>query len=641
MSKPNKKASWRHRPLLTETLPYELPVIFGNEKFYFRKCRHPDNDISSFVSNLMKAPKLPTIPYNYAIRKDGTRTTELSIVHPLVQIEFCELYARYENSLLDFCSRSPFSLRYPAAIAAVYARSVDSDEVVHKAGQVDIRSGDFDVELSKLVSYFAYERYRLLNKFYDSREFIRLEKRFEFLRQLDISKCFYGIYTHSISWATRGKAYAKDGVGSHYFEGHFDALMQRSNYGETNGIVVGPEFSRIFAEIILQGVDREVAKRLWQDHKLAEGRDYAVRRYVDDYCVFASAVETISMVENELRTELAKFKLHLNESKIQEFQRPFVSQLSHARSELRRMTGALKAVFAADTWKSPQDLPADLKVQLNALVTSLRTTVHLHKIEVAHISGSLMADLRTAARQATAPAKQADPVWGKKWAMAISRILDCAFYVSALDLRVRTTYSLCQLLSAVSSAKQFVSAEVWHDVEQTALDEMVTLSRLAFQSSKKQPRGESVELYNVLVCGCHILGNSYLRAAEIETIFDDMLRGPVTYFKFICLKYCLLRDSTYFSARLDTLNKNAEDIGFSAESIARDSERFHLFCDLLGSPDLSPARKRSLYVKAFGGNPSAALISKLGEWIGFADWSGMSIEHTLKRRQMRPVYAVA
>ena len=39
--------------------------------------------------------------------------------------------------------------------------------------------------------------------------------------------------------------------------------MQRLNYNETNGIVIGPEFSRIFAEIILQRVDKEVEKALY------------------------------------------------------------------------------------------------------------------------------------------------------------------------------------------------------------------------------------------------------------------------------------------------------------------------------------------------------------------------------------------
>ena len=60
--------------------------------------------------------------------------------------------------------------------------------------------------------------------------------------------------------------------------------MQRVNYNETNGIIVGPEISRIFAEIILQRIDVNVVNRLKQSpYLLTLGRDYEVRRYIDDH----------------------------------------------------------------------------------------------------------------------------------------------------------------------------------------------------------------------------------------------------------------------------------------------------------------------------------------------------------------------
>ena len=38
--------------------------------------------------------------------------------------------------------------------------------------------------------------------------------------------------------------------------------MQRSNYNETNGIIIGWEISRIFSEVILQEIDRKVISLL-------------------------------------------------------------------------------------------------------------------------------------------------------------------------------------------------------------------------------------------------------------------------------------------------------------------------------------------------------------------------------------------
>src|SRR5690606_23836809 len=123
-------------------------------------------------------------------------------------------------------------------------------------------------------------------KFYDRHDYQRLEQRFKLLWEFDISKCFYYIYTHSITWAIKDKESAKRNRNiENLFENKFDKLMQQANYNETNGIVVGPEISRIFAEILLQQIDVNVINRV---SHLKMGVDYEVRRYVDDIFVFSN-----------------------------------------------------------------------------------------------------------------------------------------------------------------------------------------------------------------------------------------------------------------------------------------------------------------------------------------------------------------
>ena len=53
---------------------------------------------------------------------------------------------------------------------------------------------------------------------------------------MDIARCFYHIYTHTIAWAVKGKEQAKELIGKETFENAFDTLMQHANYNETNGI---------------------------------------------------------------------------------------------------------------------------------------------------------------------------------------------------------------------------------------------------------------------------------------------------------------------------------------------------------------------------------------------------------------------
>ena len=73
--------------------------------------------------------------------------------------------------------------------------------------------------------------------------------------------------------------------------------MQHTNYNETNGIVVGPEISRIFAEIILQAVDLAILRQL-KDKGYTLGRDYEIRRYVDDSYVYTNSRKVLDDIYN-------------------------------------------------------------------------------------------------------------------------------------------------------------------------------------------------------------------------------------------------------------------------------------------------------------------------------------------------------
>lgn len=74
---------------------------------------------------------------------------------------------------------------------------------------------------------------------------------------LDVSKCFDSIYTHGLSWAVKDKAFTKTHVDvSTTFAQAFDQVIRHGNHNETNGIPIGPEASRIFAEILFQEIDR-------------------------------------------------------------------------------------------------------------------------------------------------------------------------------------------------------------------------------------------------------------------------------------------------------------------------------------------------------------------------------------------------
>ena len=154
---------------------------------------------------------------------------------------------------------------------------------------------------------------------------IGMKKKFQKLIKFDIQSCFDSIYTHSIAWALNGgkDTYKENFTSNEKTMGYlWDKVMQRMNYNETNGIVIGPEFSRIFAEVILQQIDNNVLSKL-ASKKYYNNVDYQCFRYVDDYFFFYNAEdikdEALTLFTNELKT----YKLTISNEKTLFFERPF------------------------------------------------------------------------------------------------------------------------------------------------------------------------------------------------------------------------------------------------------------------------------------------------------------------------------
>lgn len=337
----------KSRVLLTELLPYEVPMLFSNEGFYSIVSNKKYHTFFDKVDELSNASKDKNgrrygIPFNYEIIKniDGDTRT-LSIIHPYCQLYFIELYEKYDSLMLHLCSKSPFSLRRITKVAKFYySPDFVFAEDPHKNAELEVEPEILDEETKYIKSYFTYKPIDLIYKFYERNEYQRLEQRFNYLLEFDISKCFYHIYTHSITWAVKDKESAKRNHTKVSFENSFDKVMQLANYNETNGIVVGPEISRIFAEIILQQIDINVLSKLEQ-RQLIFGVDFEIRRYVDDYFVFSNDEKTLQIIKKLFQNELTFYKLYLNSSKEEIKTTPFITNIAVGKRELKHLLNSL------------------------------------------------------------------------------------------------------------------------------------------------------------------------------------------------------------------------------------------------------------------------------------------------------------
>lgn len=311
------------RFLLTEVLPYELPIIFSNLNF----VKYVSDNLDKYQTlNFKEALRYGSVAYKYNVAKDDIHYRCISLMNPVAQTQAVYFIEHYENEMLDkFKSIGQHSLRVPMEIRPteidddLWQKSVESFEKLLEI--YNINDDDADEKSPYFESYFINKPFNRIQDF-EIKKVLELEREFKHVLKTDIENCFNSIYTHSLSWAYfKSKDLAKAKIGKDIFPNHFDTLMQRSNYNETNGILIGPNLSRIFAEALLCPIDELIVAKLTLESKKSE--DFKYFRYVDDIYVFFNEVEYKELYLKIISEELTKFNLKLSEEKTYVEERPF------------------------------------------------------------------------------------------------------------------------------------------------------------------------------------------------------------------------------------------------------------------------------------------------------------------------------
>jgi len=133
--------------------------------------------------------------------------------------------------------------------------------------------------LSKPVFDWSGERVFVQPSF-DSREFASSHRAavYNFICETDIARYYHSIYTHSVPWALHNKATAKANRKPSLWGNILDTLLRNAQDGQTVGIPVGPDTSRVVGEIIGVAIDKKVNANVRAEAGQAT-------RFVDDYSV--------------------------------------------------------------------------------------------------------------------------------------------------------------------------------------------------------------------------------------------------------------------------------------------------------------------------------------------------------------------
>lgn len=610
----------KYRVLLTEVLPYEMPLVLNNDAFYVNMQDEKLRDLFISVFNGTVNANDWTIPFDYNIRRmGGERSRKLSLMHPMMQLACVEHYNKYDEYMINLCSRSPYSIRHINKRAKCI---FPADEVVEMTVPEDVAERPIEVEDgsvdTRYRSYFKYEKYDLVYKFFESGDNLRLEQKYPYMLIIDISGCFYHIYTHSVAWAVKGKEIAKKNAQVDTFENDFDHLMQHCNYNETNGIIVGPEVSRIFAEIILQAVDLSIMWQLKEHYNFSLGRDYEIRRYVDDSYVYATSRKILEVICSVYQEQLAFYKLDINKSKLEYCVRPFTTNVSDAKRQVNIMVADFKEKYLKVNEEGgyARIISSEMPI-FTAFAKQFRSIAHQFQQQYGELNKYALTLLLRQIREELNGERV--PSMG-----LLSAYVEIAFYLFSLDMHTTASYRLCSILECLVRWSEKNEDKT---VGQELVNRMYREAKriLDIYQTNKTEENTNLEVLNLLISLNKLIGYK-LPQSYLESLFEINVESKsgfnrLNYFQICSLLYIIENDKK-FNTLKSILTK--EIIGrFTTNRDLIKSESAHLFFDVMTCPYLKKNVGMVIIKTLYNCSETKAylkrsVLAKPGRW--FFDW---------------------
>lgn len=631
------------RAVLSETLPFELPLGFTNENLFLSELKLDQmTAVQQRYLNRLRRPHIKyTKPYLYSINRSRRSRNTLGLIHPAVQLRIAKFYSEFEQTVIQSCGKSTFSIRFPYEVLRIYSK--DSAKDVRKRWELALpgENAGHAIKQPYTSSYFAYRKYLLLDKFFSSNEIIRLESKYSKLRMLDVSKCFFNIYTHSISWSFKDKDFSKKNQNSYSFEQQFDTLMQHANYNETAGILVGPEVSRIFAEIILQRVDVELERIVAKRLKLKCGVDYDVRRYVDDFHLFANETETLDKVEVVLAEILETYKLFLNVGKSEEVERPFVTGISRLKFEVSGICSKLHDELTVEL-RSDEGSSADSREILRGARVSIDALRHIGGTERAMLPSAMSEVFTTISRILRRFTKMAEgdltDAQSEDLVARLKAVIRVLFYLVAIDFRVPPIIRVSLILKEVVGLSRKFSQPDCESIISYLVYELNELISVHYAEAEEVV---SLEVANTFILGLIIQPNLFAAQHSSARLLRNVLAGKhQDYFSVLCALHALNSVQNIDEVSKTTFVDNLiEGILSSDFDIEVSCEDYLIFCDALSCPAIDrDVRWRAFQDKLGGDGLSKVAFDELALCFRHINWGTTGSDFELVKRRLPPVY---
>lgn len=637
-----------NRVILTDVLPYELPFIFTNEGFY-NSLKDRTVKESPFLSDLLLNYS-DKKPFEYYIKKDKNSDRKLYLIHPSSQINLSDIYKKYASLITHLCSRSSYSLRAANSIASLYyeKNKVKPHEIYKDEG---IEGDVEDTQPKYASSFFKYKKYDFLYKFYDSYEFHKIEKKFHSLFKLDISKCFDSISTSMLVNSLRTESLAKEAKKHNNFESSFSSALEKANYGRTHGIVIGPEFARIYAEIILQSIDINIKSKLLSDN-IEEGHDYIIKRYVDDFFIFYNGENTKDHILSVIKEKLSEYKLYCNESKYIKYTVPIITPVTSAKIKIQERLETLFEIFEKDTSHNKDDGESSPHHNIsiinslnrhdllaNRIIRDIKCLIKDSDVDFNSITGYFFTLIKIKSSALDRDySKLDDELQEERLCRFILIILELSFFIFAMDLRVRSTYLISQIIIILHRLSDKLRSEKKERILKKINDEANSILNFFIKNRPVY----NLEILNLVITLGVFFDDSKISKDKLQEILDLNTSSP-HYFELMVGLFYIKKNKNYKTIK----NKIVAHIKnyLSTENSLIYSEYTHMFFDSLSCPYISLKDKMEIISITLEKNnltkyKSLDIYELIECRTWFVDWNNESsiIEKLLMKKELRTPY---
>lgn len=639
----------RFRALLTDTLPFETPLCFPARLIYEIVKQHTLGatkflDVAAGICYPKKAQKSSgTTPYKYKVRKSIGDFRRLWLLHPSAQVALTELYESYAPLIIHYCSRSRSSIRAPNKVAGSYFEKGNFENIhKYRSGAVALEPHDFGSRHAP--SYFSYRGFDRLYKFFDSDEFIQHERRFPVLMKLDVTKCFDSIYTHSISWALKSKRHAK--LYKHLdttFGDAFDSTIRWGNANETNGIPIGPEASRVFAEIILQEVDARAVTKLRKENLLEH---IVIRRYVDDIFIFALNESSAEIACGIYSDCLLEFNLHVNAAKKECSRRPFSTDRSRLAALVIEKATSFLDEFLSLEGDQIFPRPTRRSIRIKRLLQSVKHDCAECGIGYDGVSSMLISMMNERIKQlveidpSTLSADSIDT-----YEVVLCALLETSFFFYSAAPAVSASYKLAMsVLLAVRFSKQFrkSGSQALYHLIYSRCQEFLQLESVLGRSPHSAEL-VNLEAINILLAMRELPAQYCLPENLVARLFLDS--NEPSYFSLSSCLHFVRSNLAYVHSKSRVLSLIRESLS-DLTDVDVNAEKAYLFLEMLGCPEFSIDEKARWMSNVAAtlqlAKPSRKEVKEGVEAIwgpeGALHWESVDLLTALEKKELKRAY---